>query len=303
MPVQTKLQLRRSVSGPAGTTGTWANVNPVLASGEAGVETDTGKFKIGDGTTAWNSLVYAPSGLADRATNVVGGAAGSLPYQTALDTTTTLAIGGAGTTLVVNSGGTAPTWVKPTITTTYFSSTTSAELKSVLTDETGNGVAVFNDSPSLVTPTVGSAGANFTGSTSGTTVLKASATAGAGTIQLPAEAGTKTLLTQETAASTYIPLAGTASISGALTSNSNITTSATVEAATLKSTTLTTVSAVTSKGVLQNDSSGVITEVAALPIGNGGTGGTTTTTAREGLRIFVQSGAPATPALNDLWFW
>lgn len=37
--------------------------NPVLASGEPGYETDTGKVKIGDGTTAWNSLAYATFGI------------------------------------------------------------------------------------------------------------------------------------------------------------------------------------------------------------------------------------------------
>ena len=36
----------------------WTSVNPVLATGEAGYETDTGLFKIGDGATAWNDLPY-----------------------------------------------------------------------------------------------------------------------------------------------------------------------------------------------------------------------------------------------------
>lgn len=36
----------------------WASVNPVLAEGEMGIETDTDLFKIGDGTTTWNSLPY-----------------------------------------------------------------------------------------------------------------------------------------------------------------------------------------------------------------------------------------------------
>lgn len=35
-----------------------AALNPVLAAGEIGVETDTNRIKIGDGTTAWNSLAY-----------------------------------------------------------------------------------------------------------------------------------------------------------------------------------------------------------------------------------------------------
>ncbi len=40
----------------------WSVSNPILLSGEPGVESDTGKFKIGDGVTAWNSLQYAGGG-------------------------------------------------------------------------------------------------------------------------------------------------------------------------------------------------------------------------------------------------
>lgn len=41
------------------TAANWTSVNPVLAAGEMGVETDTNKFKFGDGTTAWADLAYA----------------------------------------------------------------------------------------------------------------------------------------------------------------------------------------------------------------------------------------------------
>jgi len=41
-----------------GTASQWESVNPVLALGEPGFESDTFKFKIGDGTTEWNSLNY-----------------------------------------------------------------------------------------------------------------------------------------------------------------------------------------------------------------------------------------------------
>jgi hypothetical protein len=44
-----------------GTSARWAQVNPILAAGEPGYETDTGKHKIGDGATAWSSLPYASS--------------------------------------------------------------------------------------------------------------------------------------------------------------------------------------------------------------------------------------------------
>jgi hypothetical protein len=41
-----------------GTAASWVSNNPVLFAGEIGYETDTRKFKVGDGTTAWNSLSY-----------------------------------------------------------------------------------------------------------------------------------------------------------------------------------------------------------------------------------------------------
>ncbi|MEY5097588.1 MAG: hypothetical protein RJA36_307 [Pseudomonadota bacterium] len=47
-----RLQVRRD------TTANWTSANPILASGEHGYETDSGKFKIGDGVTAWASLGY-----------------------------------------------------------------------------------------------------------------------------------------------------------------------------------------------------------------------------------------------------
>ncbi len=49
-----QIQLRR------GTAASWtSNGTVVLAAGEPGFETDTGKFKVGDGTTQWTSLPYA----------------------------------------------------------------------------------------------------------------------------------------------------------------------------------------------------------------------------------------------------
>ena len=49
----TRLQQRRD------TAANWTSNNPTLATGEIGFETDTKKFKIGDGSTAWTSLAYA----------------------------------------------------------------------------------------------------------------------------------------------------------------------------------------------------------------------------------------------------
>jgi hypothetical protein len=47
MPVT--FQFRRGLAAQ------WASANPVLAAGELGLETDTNKFKVGNGATGWNS--------------------------------------------------------------------------------------------------------------------------------------------------------------------------------------------------------------------------------------------------------
>jgi hypothetical protein len=51
--ISTQIQVRRD------TAGNWTSTNPTLASGEFGVETDTGKFKVGTGSSVWTSLPYA----------------------------------------------------------------------------------------------------------------------------------------------------------------------------------------------------------------------------------------------------
>lgn len=44
---------------------TWTRVNPVLGKGEIGQERDTGKFKMGNGTSPWSELLYfTPEGEA-----------------------------------------------------------------------------------------------------------------------------------------------------------------------------------------------------------------------------------------------
>lgn len=47
-----QIQLRNDTSA------NWTSANPVLAQGEIGIETNTRLYKIGNGSTAWNSLAY-----------------------------------------------------------------------------------------------------------------------------------------------------------------------------------------------------------------------------------------------------
>lgn len=42
------------------TAANWTSANPILLAGEIGLESDTGYWKVGDGTTAWTSLAYVP---------------------------------------------------------------------------------------------------------------------------------------------------------------------------------------------------------------------------------------------------
>ena len=60
MTTYTRFKLRND------TAADWTAANPVLLQGEIGVETDTRRYKIGDGTTAWSSLSYYIEGVLAR---------------------------------------------------------------------------------------------------------------------------------------------------------------------------------------------------------------------------------------------
>jgi hypothetical protein len=82
-----QIQFRR------GTYTEWNSADPVLASGEFALQTDAstgiaaGSFKVGDGSTVWNSLPYGgiqgPQGL--TAANVDGGLSNSTYTIISLD--------------------------------------------------------------------------------------------------------------------------------------------------------------------------------------------------------------------------
>jgi hypothetical protein len=62
----TRMQQRR------GTAAQWTAANPTLAAGEIGFETDTSKFKMGNGTSTWSALTYFAN--AAELTNIIDGA-------------------------------------------------------------------------------------------------------------------------------------------------------------------------------------------------------------------------------------
>ena len=68
------IQLRRD------TASNWTSANPTLAIGEFAIETDTDKYKIGDGSTAWTSLDY--SSLPSNVLPLTGGTlTGDLSFE------------------------------------------------------------------------------------------------------------------------------------------------------------------------------------------------------------------------------
>ena len=91
------------------TASNWTTNNPTMASGEMGIETDTDKYKIGDGSTAWTGLGYSSlpaTAIPDTLVNVKG----DLIAATADDTVTRLAAGA--NTYVLTADSTEATGLK-----------------------------------------------------------------------------------------------------------------------------------------------------------------------------------------------
>lgn len=131
MPVNTRLQVRR------GTSVEWTNVNPTLYAGELGYETNTGRFKIGDGTTSWTSLDYAivtPTDfLAGSGISVNVANDGSTVTYSLSDPTIQL----ADITDLSSNGR------------NFLLTPSSSNLAALVTDETGSGSLVFASGASL----------------------------------------------------------------------------------------------------------------------------------------------------------
>lgn len=136
MAVQTRIQLRR------GTLAQWnaaASVvgQGILYQGEMGYETDTGRFKIGDGTTAWSSLSYA---------NV-------LPSSFIAGSGISLSQGSNGSTITIGLNDPTIQLVDITDLSTsarnFLLTPSSSNLGSLVSDETGSGSLVFANNPTM----------------------------------------------------------------------------------------------------------------------------------------------------------
>jgi hypothetical protein len=130
------------------TAAEWASVNPVLLSGEIGIESDTGKFKFGDDVSTWNTLPYA-SGTSSSG--------GTLAIEVHEHTTASLAPGAtedfsipAGTVFkLLSVEASTPAWVRVYGTTAARTSDTRTEPGGPLP---GSGADYYAELATTATP-------------------------------------------------------------------------------------------------------------------------------------------------------
>ena len=154
-----------AIAGTLGVTGavTGLSFNKVTITQPATSATLT----LVDGSTLATSGAFSTTLTATANTNVTLPTTGTLATLANVETLTNKTINLTSNTLVA----------------------TSAQLAAAITDETGTGLVVFNNTPTLITPAIQSGGFTVAGSTSGSTSVVATGTA-SGVLTLPAATDT-----------------------------------------------------------------------------------------------------------------
>lgn len=187
-PTASKLYFLRN-----NTTGGFAVT--LKTSAGTGISVPNGKYAAlyCDGTNVVNAFDFQSTLTANTATNLAGGATGSIPYQTAAGATTMLAAGTNGHVLTLAAG--VPTWAASSGGVTSFSAGTTGLTPNTTTtgavtlagtldvDNGGTGQTSYTDGQLLIGNTTG-----------GNTLTKATLTAGSG-ISITNGAGSITIAT------------------------------------------------------------------------------------------------------------
>jgi hypothetical protein len=165
-------------------------------SGVLSVNAATGAVSVAAGTGIGVSTVSGTITVSNTGVTAVNTFTGGVTVAagtgiSVTNTTGTVTVANTGVLSVNGNTGAVSGIAVTSGTLAQFAATTSAQLAGVISDKTGSGALVFANSPSLTTPTISSGGATFNGTT-GTTVLKAAATA-SGTVTMPAATGTMAL--------------------------------------------------------------------------------------------------------------
>lgn len=132
----TRIQSRRD------TAANWTSNNPTLAAGEIGYETDTAKFKIGTGSTAWTSLAYAT------------GAAPSLTINAQTGTTYTLVASDSGALVTASNSSAITITIPPSVFTTGQVITVQAINTGAVTFAAGSGVTITSTGATTAAPSL-----------------------------------------------------------------------------------------------------------------------------------------------------
>jgi len=144
----TRIQLRRDTSS------NWGILNVTLSSGEIGFETDTNKFKIGNGSTTWSGLEYFGgevdlSGyltLASASTTYLTQASASTNYLTQASASTTYLTQASGATTYLTQASASTTYL------TQDSASTTYQNKNldIITAKTGAYTVASGDEGDLI---------------------------------------------------------------------------------------------------------------------------------------------------------